>query len=416
VVFKILTEELAKNIVKKIISILGKNINIIDDKGIIMASGDESRIGSFHEGAENAINFNRTIEVNVEENRYKPYGNVKPGVNIPIYFKNRIVGVVGITGNPEEIRGYGELVRQMVEMMLEQNLLRQQAHFEEETRKALIQDLISGNFGENLHIFFMRGERIGYNLHLPRIVVIFEIKNSMIDSNYISKDLQIDIGNGVVIQKLKNKALTIIKSIYKYNPNHIIEFISPNRIILLKAIELWTDDFKIEEILEKEIDDCLKTIFNTTGLTFQVGIGEKCSELWEFTDSYKNSIRALNIGRSVLPHENIFFINHLQYANIINYIPNNLSENFIKEILAPLIDSNNKSANYYLIKTLDVLFKNNLNISKCARELFIHRNTMLFRLEKIQKLTGLNPTNFKHAVLLHLALNLYYLSNNIKKE
>ncbi|GAU75928.1 sugar diacid recognition domain-containing protein [Fusibacter sp. 3D3] len=401
-----LTEELAHNIVKKIISILGKNINIINSKGIIIASGDIKRIGSFHEGAARAISKKETIEINMTN---KLTDAVKPGVNIPIYFEGKIEGVVGITGDPNEIRGYGELVRHMVEMMMEEVVLRQQAHFEELTREALIQDLVSGNWIKDSQTVFLRGERVGYNLRLPRIAIVFDIKDfSKTARNYL-EDSKEKVSGEILLQQLKNNALLAIKAIFVDSPEEIIGFIGTNRIALLKVINTKLGLSELENRINVDIQKCKTKVCETTNLELFVGIGRYHDELIGLKHSYEEAISALTIGRRTFPSNEVFFMDHLQYEYLVNHIPKELARSFYRDVLKELIELNERESNSSLIQTLDALFKNNLNSSSASRELYIHRNTMLFRLDRIREITGLNPTDFYDAASLHLSICLYGL-------
>ncbi len=113
-----LTDELAENIVSKIMETVNNNINVMNKKGIIIASGNKSRIGTIHEGA--LIAIQRKSEVNIDEKQSKNLKGTYPGVNLPIEFQNRIVGVIGITGNPLEVLCYSKLIKMTAELMIEQ--------------------------------------------------------------------------------------------------------------------------------------------------------------------------------------------------------------------------------------------------------------------------------------------------------
>lgn len=106
-----LTAQQAQNIVGRMMDVTPYNVNIMNDKGIIIGSGDTHRINTLHEGAIEAIAKKKLIEISA--------GGVgtKPGINTPIFFGNRIIGVIGITGKPEEVRPFVELVRITAELL-----------------------------------------------------------------------------------------------------------------------------------------------------------------------------------------------------------------------------------------------------------------------------------------------------------
>ncbi|MTI59547.1 MAG: hypothetical protein FH762_06080 [Firmicutes bacterium] len=104
-----LNPKLAKKIVDKTMNVLGKNINIMDCNGIIIASGERKRVNSFHEISTKVFEKGSTIIIG--ENEAEKYKGVKSGINLPIKFNSKIIGVVGITGKIGEVEGYGEIVK-----------------------------------------------------------------------------------------------------------------------------------------------------------------------------------------------------------------------------------------------------------------------------------------------------------------
>ncbi|WP_283129992.1 sugar diacid recognition domain-containing protein [Enterovibrio norvegicus] len=112
-----ITPELAQAIVQRAIKIINNVLNVMDEQGYIIASTDSSRLHQRHEGAILAMSERRIIEINsdMQNNMH----GVKPGVNLPIFFKEKAIGVIGISGQLDEVRQYGELVRMAAEMTVE---------------------------------------------------------------------------------------------------------------------------------------------------------------------------------------------------------------------------------------------------------------------------------------------------------
>ena len=108
----------AQKIVDRLMNILGKNINLINTEGIIIASGDKNRINTFHAAALTASIQRQNIIV--DNANIESFEGSKPGVNIPIYNNNEVLGVVGITGEPVEVQGYGLVVKELVELMIQE--------------------------------------------------------------------------------------------------------------------------------------------------------------------------------------------------------------------------------------------------------------------------------------------------------
>src|SRR5690554_5011572 len=100
-----LTKELAQKIVDNTMDVLGKNINIMDHNGIIIGSGNKNRIDNYHEVANRVIESGKTYII--RDDMEKEFQGVKEGINLPIKFQEKIMGVVGITGDADEVTGYG---------------------------------------------------------------------------------------------------------------------------------------------------------------------------------------------------------------------------------------------------------------------------------------------------------------------
>ncbi len=394
-----LSQELAQSIVKKMSTILGNNINIMNSRGIIIASGDETRIGDYHEGAAKAVRDKNVVEIKPKD--LGSYSGAKSGINLPVCFKSQIVGVVGITGNPEEIRAYGELTRHTIVLMLEESSLREQIHLEEKSKEALIHDLISGSWGIDFETVILRGKLVGYDLNLPRAVIVLEISN--LDEN--TPKCQ------VLLQRLKKDVLDCIKSAFTDRSENIIGFVGSNRIAMLKALNSKKahDQDYVENILISTAKKCRLAVYNGTKLEVEAGIGRYYNKLIDLKKSYDDSVAALTIGRHIPRIDGIYSINHLQYEYLVGSIPVSEGGNYYKTILNHIIKPEGKSLHIDLLQTLEALFKHDLNISNAARELFVHRNTMSYRISKIKEITGLNPTDFYEASQLYLALTLFYL-------
>ena len=123
-----LTKEVAMEIVRRTMHVIGYNVNVMDKRGRIIGSGDGKRLGQSHEGALLAIERRGRFEID-QESAARLQG-VLPGTNLVIEFENEIVGVIGITGDPKEVTKYGELVKMTAEMYLEHMKLLEQAQWD----------------------------------------------------------------------------------------------------------------------------------------------------------------------------------------------------------------------------------------------------------------------------------------------
>lgn len=112
----ILNSEMAQRFINKLGKYLEYNINVMNENGLIIASRDESRIGDFHQIAYEKLHGTPDVSEVAEETKYI---GTKPGVNLFIEYKNKPIGVVGVTGNPEDVKSFAGLVKLSLEAMLE---------------------------------------------------------------------------------------------------------------------------------------------------------------------------------------------------------------------------------------------------------------------------------------------------------
>lgn len=138
----LLDDKLAQQIVDRTMKIIGTNINVMDQYGIIISSGDSLRIGQIHDGALLAINHGDTVEI-TEQSSHGLKG-VKPGINLLLKYNQEIIGVVGITGNPDDIRNYAAMVKMTSELIIERSLLIEQLQWDKRHVEEFISSWVNG--------------------------------------------------------------------------------------------------------------------------------------------------------------------------------------------------------------------------------------------------------------------------------
>src|SRR5690554_4621555 len=135
-----LTSEIANNIVQETMDRLDHNINIINTEGYIIASGTPSRVGKLHIAALEAVRIGQTIHI-TEQNLHL-WDGALCGINMPVSFQDQIVGAIGITGNPEDIAEFAELVRMTTELMINQAFQIPQQVWRSRTKEVVMEQLI----------------------------------------------------------------------------------------------------------------------------------------------------------------------------------------------------------------------------------------------------------------------------------
>ncbi len=180
-------------------------------------------------------------------------------------------------------------------------------------------------------------------------------------------------------------------------------------IALVKETYSDTDSADLEN-LGRSIVDTLSGEFYTHAV---VGIGTTVDTIKDLSRSFKEAQVALEVGKVFDIEKSIVSYNNLGIARLIYQLPATLCESFLKEVFK---SGTIESLDQETLFTIQKFFENNLNVSETSRKLFVHRNTLVYRLEKIKRITGLDLREFDHAIVFKIALmvNKYLKSSGNK--
>ena len=181
--------------------------------------------------------------------------------------------------------------------------------------------------------------------------------------------------------------------------------INETDIAVVKQISGSTTAEDLEK-MASSMEDLLK---NELRIKTVIGIGTIADHLRELADSYKEAQTAIDVGKVFDTETTILNYENLGIGRLIYQLPTTLCEIFLSEVFKKnSIDSLDQETLF----TINKFFENNLNVSETSRKLFVHRNTLVYRLEKIKKLTGLDLRQFDHAIVFKVALMVRkYLSS-----
>lgn len=164
-----LSRQGAQSIVEEVGAVVGQNINMMDRRGYVIASTDETRVGSRHEGAVQVIG-EHLPELYVEPAHATPTS--RPGLNLPINHNGKIVGVIGITGLYGEVAGYGQVVKRMVEILIRENAGQDERRMGRRVLNRFLEDWVMGSGLMQPRILEERGFALGIDITAPRRVMV----------------------------------------------------------------------------------------------------------------------------------------------------------------------------------------------------------------------------------------------------
>ena len=155
------------------------------------------------------------------------------------------------------------------------------------------------------------------------------------------------------------------------------------------------------EDLEKIAVNIEETLKNELRIKTIIGIGTVAEHLRELADSYKEAQTAIDVGKVFDTEKSVMHYENLGIGRLIYQLPTTLCEIFLREVFKK---NSLDSLDQETLFTINKFFENSLNVSETSRKLFVHRNTLVYRLEKIRKLTGLDLRQFDHAIVFRVAL------------
>lgn len=237
------------------------------------------------------------------------------------------------------------------------------------------------NFFQNLLLdnlllidIYNRAKKLHIEVSAPRAVFLVETK--------LEKD-------GIVTE--------LLKGMFSTQAGDYITAVDESSVILIKTLDAGCS---LESMME--IAETIVSLMNSEAmLNVRVSFGTVVQELKDVSKSYKEAKMALDVGKIFYAEKSVAAYSALGIGRLIYQLPVNLCKIFIEEIFGDNVPSD---LDEETLNTINKFFDNNLNVSETSRQLFVHRNTLVYRIEKIQKSTGLDLRNFDDALTFKIAL------------
>ncbi|WP_250278813.1 PucR family transcriptional regulator [[Clostridium] colinum] len=235
------------------------------------------------------------------------------------------------------------------------------------------------------------------------------IKNLLLDNlllvDIYSRAKKLHIENDVrrivyLIETEVDKELNtveVVRSIFPIKGKDFVTAVDEKTIILVKELK----DKEDKETVEQFANEMHRTLTEELNKNVLISIGSIVYDLKNISSSFKEAKMALEVGKIFEEDKNIIKYEQLGIGRLIYQLPNNLCKMFVGEVLDGITMA---SFDEETLATVAKFFENNLNVSETSRQLYIHRNTLVYRLDKLQKMTGLDLRNFDDAIIFKIML------------
>jgi carbohydrate diacid regulator len=362
--------------------IIGYDVLITDNEGIIIGANDPGRIGCLH--AHSLEIIRRGVAESLDEDQAAVM-KVKPGICLPIRLGKRIMGTIGISGAPAEVRKYGHLVQKEAELFLRERALQESSHLRESAVASLIQQLVSFDPRDmNESVLHAQGNSLGYDLSLPRIALLIDIRgfgkvvSEVLEEETYGHDAELRV------QTIKTMILKDIRTVFG-DPQDLVSNIGSDKYIVLQSVPMPSPGKDYGEKVRSKANETLR-ILSEKGYTVSIGIGGLVATLEEYRDSYQGAWKAITIGKKLRNETNIHDIRDYVLEELLLSLNRTNAQAAVDRTLDPLYDS--PLWNEEMEKTLREWIASPCRPGEVAERLGIHRNTLSYRIEKISSLCG----------------------------
>ncbi len=360
-----MSNRLFQGVVHQMRDTIDAEIGVIDENASIIACSDLSKNGATNEYV--SLDLSDSHDLFVRDGyTYKPFGtHVKPDY------------AVFVQGTDEVAAKYASILAITLSSI-------KQYYDEKYDRNNFIKNVVLDNvLPGDIHV---KARELHFSSDVSRVVLLIRI----ISTNDVS-------------------AYDVIQNLFPDKNKDFVFNITESDIVLVKEVKNDIESKDLEK-LARSISDTLSGEFYTR---VNVGIGTVVEGVKELARSFKEAQIALEVGKVFDTDKVIVSYDNLGIARLIYHLPTTLCETFLKEVFKR---GSIESLDHETLFTIQRFFENNLNVSETSRKLFVHRNTLVYRLEKIKKLTGLDLREFDHAIIFKIALMVkkYLASNPVK--
>ncbi|MBP1565841.1 MAG: helix-turn-helix domain-containing protein [Oscillospiraceae bacterium] len=357
-----MANRLFQGLVHQMYETIGATIGVVDETATIIACSDFTKIGTTNEFV--SLDLNGSSDVFVRDGfTYKPFGsNIKHDY------------AVFVEGTDDTAAKYANILSITLTNI-------KQYYDEKYDRNNFIKNVVLDNVlpGD----IVIKARELHFNAEISRVVLLIRI----VSANDIS-------------------AYDVIQNLFPDKSKDFVFNITETDIVLVKEVKSGVDSKDLEK-LARSIADTLSGEFYTR---VNVGIGNVVVGVKDLARSFKEAQTALEVGKVFDTDKVIVSYDNLGIARLVYHLPTTLCETFLHEVFKR---GSIESLDHETLFTIQRFFENNLNVSETSRKLFVHRNTLVYRLEKIKKLTGLDLREFDHAIIFKIALMVKkYLSAN----
>lgn len=361
-----LNEQIAKKIKAKIISLIHQEIEIANaQKQIITVSGLKTKKNRFNPDNYELVKFN---------------------------YLDKTVGYIILNKAAKKMAQIKPLISSIAELVLYQSLLIEQIPGEEERLDKFIYEVLCGT-NQDRETILAKSKLFGIKLIDPKVIIVIHINDLTLLESHKNPVIEYED----TVSRYKSNIRRAFESFYTTNPEHTIAYLGKNHFCIIRSLAGSSVEENIASF-KKTIRSFYQIVSSEIKQSCFMGVGNYYPGVEGLRHSYEEALSAIEIGSRTWNSEGVYHIDDFGVVAPLFAGINEYSINFSKELLKK-IDQSEET-----MKTLEVYFNLDMNLTRTAEKLHIHRNTLIYRFDRITEILNLDPRNFEDAVRIKLAM------------
>lgn len=369
-----ITQQDAQNIVNEMKASIHRDVNIMDREGVIVASTNPARRGHLHAGALRVIREGLPSLAIWQDD---PAAGVQRGVNLPVALAGELEGVIGVTGDPAEVAMFGDVIKRMTEIMLESLHQREQLDLIDRAKGLFVENWLFApepDWGE----LELRGRLLGLRMDAPYAVALLRAEERAGDRTEELDEVR------------SNLLLRMVRSRLPDGRDHFCAVIR-NQILVL----LWGMGRR-EAVAAAE--GLCRDMEGYYGLRVTAGVSAGTEGPSGIRRRYREAQAAQAVAAQGSRSRAVFY-DQKSLEFVVRSIPAAIKQDLGEAVFGGCSEEERREFS----ELIRLYFQESGDISRCARRLFIHRNTFQYRMDRLEKRTGCKLRDPRSSLLLYLA-------------
>ncbi len=348
-----MSNRLFQGVIHQMKDAIDRVIGVVDENGVIISCSELVKIGEIRQGVRDELNYSSDV-ITSGGYTYRPMTN-GPKTDYIVF-----------------VEGEDKMAEKMSKLLAISLGNIKSLYDEKYDKGSLIKNIILDNILPS--DIYIKSKELHFNTNELRVIFLIKF-----------------------LGKTDMLPFEMLQNMFPEKAKDYVISVGEHDIVLVKDVKPGTENKEFEKIATN-IADTLSAEFYTQ---VAIGISTVVENIKDLARAYKEAQVALEVGKVFENEKNIISYENLGIGRLIYQLPTTLCEMFLQEVFKR---GSLESLDRETLQTIQAFFENNLNVSETSRKLFVHRNTLVYRLDKIRKMTGLDLREFEHAITFKVAL------------